>query len=167
MKLPPRERRQVWNYENDVDSGFPTLILGLWKKKATKKPKAAKKASAPKAAKKTAKKTNASANSNPFAIAVPTLTRQQSNRRNALYAEGSRTHKWQFMNDFNQFQDYDKAASDLVEMEYSSWQVTPSVSVRSVHSGDWDYSVDFNALKQRNLRHHAHKERKIQRVPVQ
>ena len=177
MKLPDRERRQVFSYENDIDSGFPSLVLGMFKKTKAQKKKAAKnntKKAANKPAKKVVKRVAASfgsmskaANFNPFAVPVaPVLTRTQSARRNQLYAEGTTTHKWQYEEKAGDFRDYDKKASDLVEMEYANWQVTPEVSVRSVHSGDWDYSVDFNKMSQMNLRHHAHRVRKIQRVPI-
>lgn len=92
------------------------------------------------------------------------LSRQQSAKAEKLFRAGCLSHKWQYKNDSGKWADYDKNASAEVERAYASWLVNPHIDVRSVHSGDWDYMVDFNLMTQQNIRHQAHKIRSIQRV---
>lgn len=146
MKLEPRERKPFVAFEVEALQ----FILPKVKSQNVKKSKTtpAKKIQAPKPA--------------PAVV----LTRQESAKAERLFRQGTRTHKWQYKNDSGKWADYDKAASDAVEAAYASWLVNPHIDVRSVHSGDWDYNVDFNLLTQQNIRHQAHKVRQIQRVPV-
>ena len=142
MKLPDRERRQVYSYENEVDSGFPSLVLGMFKKAKAQKKKATKN-NTKKAANKPAKKRATKKAAVPFGAMsktavplAPVLTRTQSACRNQLYAEDT-TYKEKA----DDFRDYDNQASELVEIEYTNWQITPEVSVWGVQSGDYDHCV--------------------------
>jgi len=70
--------------------------------------------------------------------------------------------KWQY--DHMGWKDYDLAASDVVEAAYQEWLKNPFTDVRSIHSGQWQYQVDFNLMTQTNIQHEAHTSRKIRRV---
>lgn len=94
------------------------------------------------------------------------LNRQESNQLEQRARDALTTHKWQYKADNGTFQDYDKNASIAVEIAYQSWLMDSTIDVRSVQSGDWEYMVDFNTMKQQNIKHHAHKVRDIQRVPL-
>jgi hypothetical protein len=98
--------------------------------------------------------------------AVTGLTRQQSQSVGQLARQGSTSHKWQFKMDSGAWADYAPAANKEVEKAYASWLVNPHVDVRSVHSGDWHYMIDFNLNQQQNIQHAAHKIRDIRRVAL-
>ena len=155
MKLPEREHRMTKVYEMDDMSCFHR-VFAKKEKVVHKKKVAAKKAAAPKT-KKTATKLPV--------VPEVTLTRAESKKCDTLARTGSMSHKWQFVSDSGKWADYDRNASDLVEKAYSSWRINPEIDVRAVSSGDWAYQVDFNKMSQTNVRHNAHKTRKIQRVP--
>lgn len=157
MKLEPRERRPFVAYEVDLLQ----FILPKRKVAAAKKAPAAAAKKAPAALTKVPSTASVAAR----LAAVPALTRKQSIEADRRFREGLSTHKWQYKNDAGKWADYDKAASEEVEKAYANWTVNPHVDVRSVHSGDWDYMIDFNLLTQTNIRHAAHKVRSIQRVP--
>eukprot|EP00331_Platyophrya_macrostoma_P014720 CAMPEP_0176466194 /NCGR_PEP_ID=MMETSP0127-20121128/37751_1 /TAXON_ID=938130 /ORGANISM="Platyophrya macrostoma, Strain WH" /LENGTH=173 /DNA_ID=CAMNT_0017859323 /DNA_START=66 /DNA_END=587 /DNA_ORIENTATION=- len=172
MKLEPRERKQIVAFE--THASYYILPKLKPKKKASKKKvnavtKKGKKKDASSSLLLKAKSTSGSGTSllsaAPTADEIP-MSRQQSAKRDRLFREGIATHKWQYKNDQSRWADYDKKASDEVERAYASWLVDPHIDVRSVHSGDWDYMVDFNMMTQQNVRHHAHKVRQIQRVPI-
>lgn len=168
MKIAERERKATQFMETEF-AEMLRIMLGpkyALKKKSkkthAKKVKTAKKATAVKT--KRAPKTSA-----PMmrpAAPPPALTREETQRAAALARKGSQTHKWQYMGDNNKWADYHPDASKVVEKAYSEWLVHPYVDVRAVHSGDWDYMVDFNTMQQQNIKHPSHKMRKIQRVPV-
>eukprot|EP00331_Platyophrya_macrostoma_P001655 CAMPEP_0176419228 /NCGR_PEP_ID=MMETSP0127-20121128/7925_1 /TAXON_ID=938130 /ORGANISM="Platyophrya macrostoma, Strain WH" /LENGTH=170 /DNA_ID=CAMNT_0017799671 /DNA_START=105 /DNA_END=617 /DNA_ORIENTATION=- len=169
MKLEPRERKQIVAFETYASSYILPKLKP--KKKASKKKvnavakKGKKDASSILLKAKSTSGSGASLLSAPTADEIP-MSRQQSAKRDRLFREGIATHKWQYKNDQSRWADYDKKASDEVERAYASWLVDPHIDVRSVHSGDWDYMVDFNMMTQQNVRHHAHKVRQIQRVPI-
>ncbi|PRP85464.1 hypothetical protein PROFUN_06833 [Planoprotostelium fungivorum] len=74
-------------------------------------------------------------------------------------------HLWQF--EHNGWKNYDAKASDTVEEIYLDYlQNRRGTDVRAVKSGQWEYMVDFLALKQTNIQHEAHTIRNIRRVPV-
>eukprot|EP00744_Colponema_vietnamica_P006883 GILI01009954.1.p1 GENE.GILI01009954.1~~GILI01009954.1.p1 ORF type:complete len:186 (+),score=39.40 GILI01009954.1:49-606(+) len=182
MKIAPRTRAKADLYELDRDSGYLIMFKNdknahLYtksgvKKPKTKKPKSAKKSSAPKAKKASPKaasgfKSAFGAFGTPafgFGSVPPPLTKQQSQNALTLARQGSQTHRWEFVNDSGNWSKYLPEASKLVEMEYQSWQQQPSVFVRSVRSGDWHYSVNFNQMEQTNINHPGHRVRKIRRV---
>lgn len=61
---------------------------------------------------------------------------------------------------------YDAAASKIVEDHYKEFLENPGKNdVRSVHSGHWNYLVDFLNMKQTNIQHQDHTQRDIRRVP--
>lgn len=139
-------------------------------KKGPKKVRAAKPAKKPAPLKKLGSLSSKSGGSlvsgfgAPASPVAPALTRKESQSADKLYRRGTQTHKWQYVNDRGAWADYDKKASDEVELAYASWLVNPHVDVRSVLSGDWEYMVDFNQMQQQNTKHNAHKIRKIRRV---
>lgn len=94
----------------------------------------------------------------------PPLTKQQSATASQLARQGSQTHRWEFVDDKGGWSKYSPEASKLVEMEYQSWQQQPAIFVRSVRSGDWHYSVNFNKMEQTNINHPNHRVRKIRRA---
>lgn len=94
------------------------------------------------------------------------LTRQQSATASQLARQGSQTHQWQFKTDTGAWANYSPAASKEVEKAYASWRVNPHVDVRAVHSGAWQYMVDFNLNRQQNIQHPEHKTRDIRRVSL-
>jgi hypothetical protein len=151
MKLEERVRKPFVAFEVDA---LQFLVKPLPKKKSSKK--TAKKDTAPAA--KLARQVSQAAE--------VSLSRQQSAKAEKLFRAGCLSHKWQYKNDSGKWADYDKGASEEVERAYASWLVNPHIDVRSVHSGDWDYMVDFNLLTQQNIRHQAHKVRSIQRIPA-
>ncbi|PRP82131.1 hypothetical protein PROFUN_10339 [Planoprotostelium fungivorum] len=74
-------------------------------------------------------------------------------------------HLWQY--EHNGWKNYDVKASDTVEEIYLDYlQNRRGTDVRAVKSGQWEYMVDFLALKQTNIQHEAHTIRSIRRVPV-
>eukprot|EP01084_Bolivina_argentea_P089382 161289_1 len=136
--------------------------------KKTKKAAKVEKAAAKKATKKAAPKKKGlskqdSTTIGGVTIGGATLTRTQSGKVEELARAGALTHKWQYQNDAGNFQDYDVEASGAVEMAYASWVIDSHIDVRSVASGDWEYMVDFNLVQQQNVKHSAHKVRKIRR----
>lgn len=98
--------------------------------------------------------------------AVTGMTRQESATANKLAEKGVTTHKWQYLADNGKFLDYSPGASVEVEKAFATWQVNPHVDVRAVKSGQWEYMVDFNLMQQQNIKHDAHKIRKVQRVTL-
>jgi hypothetical protein len=133
------------------------------KKAAAKKAPAAKKAAAP--AGSLSYGGDALAGTG-FTVTGVSLSRQQTAAADLLARTGSSTHKWQYMTDAGRWADYDPDASRAVEVAYASWLLDPHIDVRCVKSGDWEYMVDFNLMEQQNVKHHAHKRRKIQRIPI-
>jgi hypothetical protein len=72
---------------------------------------------------------------------------------------------WQYLH--GGWYNYDSVGSDVVEQAYQEYLANPGkCDVRSVHSGHWNYMVDFINLRQTNVQHHAHTSRPIRRVPV-
>lgn len=73
---------------------------------------------------------------------------------------------WQYVDNWGKFQDYNAAASDIVEEAYEAYLKDPHMmDVRAVKSGDWQYQVDFLNMKQTNIQHENHRVRTIRRVP--
>jgi len=60
------------------------------------------------------------------------------------------------------------AASNEVERIYQGYLANRGdTDVRAVKSGQWEYMVDFLALKQTNLQHESHTVRDIRRIPIE
>jgi hypothetical protein len=54
-----------------------------------------------------------------------------------------------------------------VEVNYQDYLKNPGHSdVRAVHSGQWNYMVDFRQMQQQNIQHENHTRRKIRRVQL-
>eukprot|EP01117_Protostelium_nocturnum_P019730 TRINITY_DN8622_c1_g1_i1.p1 TRINITY_DN8622_c1_g1~~TRINITY_DN8622_c1_g1_i1.p1 ORF type:complete len:269 (-),score=92.68 TRINITY_DN8622_c1_g1_i1:33-746(-) len=76
-------------------------------------------------------------------------------------------HFWQFETRNYGWVNYEPSASDIVEEVYRGYLANRGgTDVRAVKSGDWEYQVDFMAMKQTNLQHNSHTTRSIRRVPV-
>jgi len=74
---------------------------------------------------------------------------------------------WQFKDDHGGWKSYDVTASDTVEEVYQNYLSNRGDNdVRAVHSGQWEYMVDFMAMKQTNIQHPNHTVRDLRRVPV-
>lgn len=72
---------------------------------------------------------------------------------------------WQYYD--NGWKNYELEASDVVEEVYQKYlQNKGDTDVRAVKSGQWEYLVDFVALKQTNIVHENHTVRKIRRVKI-
>jgi len=72
---------------------------------------------------------------------------------------------WQY--DHNGWNNYTAEASDIVEDVYQKYLANRGdTDVRAVHSGQWEYMVDFMAMKQTNIQHENHTTRSIRRVKV-
>ena len=74
-------------------------------------------------------------------------------------------HIWQY--NHGTWKNYDSKASDIIEEIYQNYLSNRGDSdVRAVRSGEWEYMVDFAALKQTNIQHENHTVREVRRVPV-
>jgi hypothetical protein len=74
---------------------------------------------------------------------------------------------WQYKNSKEGWSNFDNEAIKFIESVYPGYlanQGDTDTSVRSVKSGDWEYQVDFMAMKQTNTQHEDHKIRDIRRV---
>jgi len=72
---------------------------------------------------------------------------------------------WQY--DHNGWKNYEATASNVVEDVYQNYLSNRGdTDVRAVKSGQWEYLVDFMALKQTNIQHEAHTTRNIRRIKV-
>jgi len=72
-------------------------------------------------------------------------------------------HHWQYHH--GTWKDYDAKASDTVEETYLKYlENRGETDVRAVKSGQWEYQVDFMAMKQTNIQHENHTVRNIRRL---
>jgi len=72
---------------------------------------------------------------------------------------------WQFFDGV--WKNYEGEASDVVEDVYQKYLANRGdTDVRAVKSGQWEYMVDFMAMKQTNIQHENHTVRNIRRVKV-
>jgi len=79
--------------------------------------------------------------------------------------ESKYSHFWQY-EESKSWKNYDVAASDTVEEVYQNYLSNKGdTDVRAVHSGSWEYQVDFMAMRQTNIQHQSHTSRNIRRVP--
>jgi len=144
------------------------------KKKAAKggeeKPKKAKKAKAPKeksesGLKKTIKKKAPRVVEAPL-ILKKALSRSSSNSSKPLVnVPGAKYENvWQYKEGLN-WKSYDEKASNVVEEVYQKYLGNKGdTDVRAVKSGQWEYQVDFSAMKQTNIQHENHTTRDIRRI---
>jgi len=83
----------------------------------------------------------------------------------ALVTGSKYDHVWQYHD--GSWKNYDVKASDTVEETYLKYlENRGETDVRAVHSGQWEYQVDFMAMKQTNIQHENHTTRNIRRVPL-
>jgi len=142
-------------------------------KKRTASPKTAKKAAAsPEKKRKTKASTKETGSTSPKKPAQKRTkkaasTEGQSADANSVSIAGSKySHYWQYKADNQNWGNYDLEASDVLEGVYQGYLANRGdTDVRSVKSGQWEYQVDFQALKQTNLQHESHTTREIRRVP--
>lgn len=75
-------------------------------------------------------------------------------------------HIWQYEEN-SEWKNYATKASDTVEEVYKDYLANRGdTDVRAVKSGQWEYMVDFMAMKQTNIQHDNHTVRNIRRVKV-
>lgn len=79
-------------------------------------------------------------------------------------APGHLVPQWQYKD--GEWKNYDKAASDVVEVAYQEWKKNPYTDVRAIKSGEWQYMVDFNTMMQENIQHENHTRREIRREMI-
>ena len=73
---------------------------------------------------------------------------------------------WQFRANDSRFENFEARASDVVEEIYQNYLSNRGdTDVRAVKSGDWEYQVDFLAMKQTNTQHENHRIRDVRRIP--
>jgi len=78
-------------------------------------------------------------------------------------ADMKHDHIWQYHH--GAWKNYDTEASDTVEDVYQGYLANRGdTDVRAVKSGQWEYQVDFMAMKQTNIQHDSHTVRNIRRV---
>jgi len=140
------------------------------KRRAAAKKAEPKKATAPKRAapkkratpKKRSTKTDKSEASSDESDAAATSENAPSTKK----PEGLKgDHLWQYQD--GHWKNYDVEASNTVEEVYQGYLANRGdTDVRAVHSGQWEYMVDFMAMKQTNIQHENHTVRNIRRVPV-
>jgi len=74
-------------------------------------------------------------------------------------------HMWQYQD--GTWKNYDVEAANTVEEVYQGYLANRGdTDVRAVKSGQWEYMVDFMAMKQTNIQHDNHTVRNIRRIPV-
>ncbi|KAH3760197.1 hypothetical protein Pelo_7982 [Pelomyxa schiedti] len=79
-------------------------------------------------------------------------------------AVGSSDIHWQYLD--GTWKPYSAEADATLEKYYSEYQKNQGMyDVPAVHSGEWDYCVDFATMKQTNIQHHSHTSRNIRRLP--
>jgi len=129
------------------DSKRPTkkakTTTSTTKKTTTKKAKPTTKKTKP--AKKAAPKKDA-----PEKVKKVKKTKAVEGEEKGTIAEGDGTVMWQYYD--NGWRNYDTGASAILEGVYQEYKINTTIDVRPVHSGSFDYSVDFTALQQRNTK---------------
>eukprot|EP00027_Filamoeba_sp_ATCC50430_P004567 CAMPEP_0168555020 /NCGR_PEP_ID=MMETSP0413-20121227/8101_1 /TAXON_ID=136452 /ORGANISM="Filamoeba nolandi, Strain NC-AS-23-1" /LENGTH=314 /DNA_ID=CAMNT_0008585821 /DNA_START=80 /DNA_END=1024 /DNA_ORIENTATION=+ len=143
------------------------------KKADAGKRKKEEEAEKPKSRARKAKEAN---NDNNKEAAKPAPKKKRESKKAAEEAEqpqgakvkGSKyDHFWQFKQDNGVWGNYDVNASDVIEDVYQKYLANRGDNdVRAVKSGQWEYQVDFMAMKQTNIQHPNHTVRDIRRVPV-
>jgi len=75
-------------------------------------------------------------------------------------------HIWQY-DEKGTWKNYETEASNVVEEVYQKYLANRGdTDVRAVKSGQWEYMVDFMAMKQTNIQHENHTVRNIRRVKL-
>ena len=98
------------------------------------------------------------------ATTVPTSPAPRGERNGVSVPSSKYDHVWQYED--GNWRNYDLNASDEVEKVYQGYLANRGdTDVRAVKSGQWEYMVDFAAMKQTNLQHPNHTIRNVRRVP--
>jgi len=92
-------------------------------------------------------------------------TSSNSSKRPLVNVPGAKYENvWQYKEGQN-WKSYDDKASDVVEEVYQKYLANKGdTDVRAVKSGQWEYQVDFSAMKQTNIQHENHTTRDIRRI---
>jgi len=97
-------------------------------------------------------------------LSIDYRIRKNSELRGTLIPKEDIEYIWQYQH--GGWYNYDAAASKIVEDAYKEYLNNPGKNdVRSVHSGHWNYLVDFLNMQQTNIQHQDHTQRNIRRVP--
>ena len=143
-----------------------------------KKKAAAEEKEKPKRARKSKEEANNDNNNNKKEAAASPKKKRAAGKRASAAAEDEKPaaaqvkgakfdHFWQFKQDNGVWGNYDTVASDTIEDVYQKYLANRGDNdVRAVKSGQWEYQVDFMAMKQTNIQHPNHTVRDIRRVPV-
>jgi len=119
------------------------------RERSTKKPEKSERSKSPTRAPKVKKAPRVSSSTSPLPYAGT-----QSSKK---------THVWQYED--HGWHLYDGPASDIVEDAYQEYISNPGMmDVRAVHSGKWNYQVDFINNTQTNIDHTSHTQRNIKRI---
>lgn len=98
------------------------------------------------------------------ATTLPTSPAPRGERNGVSVPSSKYDHVWQYED--GNWRNYDLNASDEVEKVYQGYLANRGdTDVRAVKSGQWEYMVDFAAMKQTNLQHPNHTIRNVRRVP--
>jgi len=116
-----------------------------------------KKSSAPSTLKKARKSSSKNSNSSETSTSIINTPIKPSGLKGDFI--------WQYED--KGWKNYDVEASNTVEEVYQGYLANRGdTDVRAVHSGSWEYQVDFMAMKQTNIQHDNHTVRNIRRVAV-
>jgi len=97
---------------------------------------------------------------------VEALSKEEVPKEVKKPADAKFSHRWEYCNDQRGWSNYDTKASDVLEGVYQGYLANKGdTDVRAVKSGQWEYQVDFMAMKQTNIQHANHTVRDIRRVP--
>jgi len=140
-------------------------------KKSPEKKKRAKKAEDKKERKSPEKKKESSAKEGKAEEAVKSAKKARGGSAAMpakVKAVGSKyDHVWQYEDNGGVWKNYEIAASDTCEEVYQGYLANKGdTDVRAVKSGEWEYQVDFMAMKQTNIQHPNHKVRSLRRLPI-
>jgi len=107
--------------------------------------------------------------------ASTTLKRKKSDAKASTESSASKAPKkpvglnsdyiWQYEDNGSVWRNYDTEASNTVEDVYQKYLANRGeTDVRAIQSGQWEYLVDFLAMKQTNIQHANHTVRNIRRL---
>ncbi len=95
-------------------------------------------------------------------LVVPMINNQEKSKPQS---SSKYDHLWEYSD--NGWKNYDQKAGDILEEVYLKYLANRGdTDVRAVKSGQWEYQVDFMALKQTNIQHPNHTVRDIRRVAL-
>jgi len=117
------------------------------------------------------KSTSASSSPSPSPVSSPKKKERKSTKSTAAKKDdlpkkpADSKYDWVWQYQHGTWKNYDTEASDTVEEVYQGYLANKGdTDVRAVKSGQWEYQVDFMAMKQTNIQHDSHTVRNIRRV---